>query len=86
MAAACKAPVTVMETAGEGGPYGMALLAAYSIMSGGKSLEEFLNEKVFATAKSSTLEPKAEDVEGFEKYMEMFKLALSVEKAAAENL
>ena len=86
MAAACKAPVTVMETAGEGGPYGMALLAAYSIMGSGKSLEEFLNEKVFATAKSSTLEPKAEDVEGFEKYMEMFKLALSVEKAAAENL
>lgn len=86
MAAACKAPVTVMETAGEGGPYGMALLAAYSIMGGGKSLEDFLNEKVFASAKSSTLEPKAEDVEGFGKYMEMFKAALSVEKAASENL
>ena len=86
MAAACRAPVTVMETAGEGGPYGMALLAAYSIMGGGKSLEEFLNAEVFANAKSSTLEPKAEDVEGFAKYMEMFKLALSVEKAAAENL
>ena len=86
MAAACKAPVTVMETAGEGGPYGMALLAAYSIMGGGKSLEDFLNEKVFASAKSSTLEPKAEDIEGFGKYMEMFKAALSVEKAASENL
>ena len=86
MAAACNAPVTVMETAGEGGPYGMALLAAFRIMGDGKTLEQFLEEKVFVNAKRSTLEPKAEDVEGFAKYMDMFKAALKVEQTAAESL
>ncbi|MBR5358470.1 MAG: ATPase [Clostridiales bacterium] len=86
MAAACKAPVTVMETAGEGGPYGMALLASYRILGDGKTLEQFLEEKVFVNSKRSTLEPKAEDVEGFAKYMEMFKAALKVEQTAAESL
>lgn len=86
MAAACKAPVTVMETAGEGGPYGMALLASYRILGDGKTLEQFLEEKVFVNSKRSTLEPKTEDVEGFAKYMEMFKAALKVEQTAAESL
>lgn len=86
MAAACNAPVTVMETAGEGGPYGMALLAAFRIMGDGKTLEQFLEEKVFVNAKRSTLEHKAEDVEGFAKYMDMFKAALKVEQTAAESL
>ena len=86
MAATCNAPVTVMETAGEGGPYGMALLAAFRIMGEGKTLEQFLEEKVFVNAKRSTLEPKAEDVEGFAKYMDMFKAALKVEQTAAESL
>lgn len=50
MAAACGAPVTVMESAGEGGPYGMALLAAFVLQGGGETLENFLARHVFADA------------------------------------
>ncbi len=86
MAAACKTPVTVMETAGEGGPYGMALLAAYLLKKDdGESLGGFLKDKVFAGAKRVTLEPDAADVAGFEAYMERFRSALAVEKTAVER-
>ena len=85
MAAACNAPVTVMETAGEGGPYGMALLAAF-MQSDENSLEDFLTEKVFASAKSVTLAPEAKDVEGFNTYIERFKNGLAVEALAAERM
>lgn len=86
MAAACKTPVTVMETAGEGGPYGMALLAAYLLRKEeGESLGSFLKEKVFAGAKRVTLGPDAADVAGFEAYMERFRAALAVERAAVER-
>ncbi len=83
MAAACKAPVTVMETAGEGGPYGMALLAAYRVLKSGETLEAFLAEKIFANARSSTFAPVAEDVEGFDRYIEKFSAALDAERVAA---
>ena len=83
MAAACKAPVTVMETAGEGGPYGMALLAAYRMKKNGETLEAFLADKVFANARSSTIAPDAEDVAGFDKYIEKFSAALDAERVAA---
>ena len=85
MAAACKAPVTVMETAGEGGPYGMALLAAF-LIDDCDTLEAFLSDKVFADAKSVTLAPDADDVAGFDKYLEKYKRGLSVERAAVENM
>ena len=85
MAAACKAPVTVMETAGEGGPYGMALLAAF-LKDESEKLEDFLSEKVFKGAKSVTLAPDAADVEGFDRYLARFKSGLAVEKAAVENM
>ena len=63
MAAACNAPVTCMETAGEGGPYGMALLAAYmQNKAEGESLESYLNTHVFANAKGTTMQPDAADV------------------------
>ena len=86
MAAACNAPVTVMETAGEGGPYGMALLAAFMMQGAGQSLEEYLNRSVFADAKSVTLAPQQEDVEGFDRYMEQFCKGLAVQQAAVETL
>ena len=87
MAGAMKAPVTVMETAGEGGPYGMALLAAYlGEKKEGESLGDFLDGRVFAGAKSSTLAPDPEDAAGFEKYMERYKACLPVERAAVEAL
>lgn len=83
MAAACNAPITCMETAGEGGPYGMALLASY-LENNSVSLGDFLNEKVFGNAKSVTLQPDAADVEGFNRYLALYKSGLAVEKAATE--
>ncbi len=83
MAAACGASVTCMETAGEGGPYGMALLAAY-MDHREDSLEEFLSRDVFASAKSTTLHPEQADMEGFNRYLAAFKAGLAAEKAALE--
>ena len=87
MAAAAGAPVSVMETAGEGGPWGMALLAAYMVTKAqGETLEHWLDSKIFAGQKVETLEPNAEDVAGFRKFMERYKSGLAVERAAVENL
>lgn len=87
MAAACNAPVTCMETAGEGGPYGMALLAAYMLREETEeSLESYLNDRVFAGVSGSTLEPDPVDVEGFNTYIARFKAMLAVERAAVENV
>ena len=85
LAAACKAPVTCMETAGEGGPYGMALLAAYARW-GKEPLEEFLQRRVFANCAAATLKPEAEDIGGFAAYLARFTAGLPAEKAAVENL
>ena len=85
MAAACGASVTCMETAGEGGPYGMALLAAYMDCRE-ESLEEFLSRDVFASAKSTTLHPEQADMEGFNRYLAAFKAGLAAEKAALETI
>ncbi len=85
MAAACNAPVTCMETAGEGGPYGMALLAAFMLNKAeGQTLEAYLNEKVFADAKGTTLAPEQTDVDGFNTYIEAYKALLEVERKAVE--
>lgn len=85
MAAACGASVTCMETAGEGGPYGMALLAAY-MDHREDSLEEFLSRDVFASAKSTTLHPEQADMGGFNRYLAAFKAGLAAEKAALETI
>ena len=83
LAAALHTPVTVMETAGEGGPWGMALLAGYRAWKEpGESLEQFLQDKVFAGTAGSRVEPDPRDAEGFERYMKGFKAALEAEKAA----
>ncbi len=87
MAAACDAPVTCMETAGEGGPYGMALLASYRLSRGdGERLEDFLSNKVFAGVSGSTIQPEPAAVEGFNTYIRRYKALLDVEKTAAEKL
>ena len=87
MAAACNAPVTCMETAGEGGPYGMALLAAYMLRkASGESLEDYLNAHVFANAKGTTLAPQQADVDGFNAYITRYKAMLEVERKAVEVL
>ena len=87
MAAAMGAPVSVMETAGEGGPWGMALLAAYAVCKQpGQTLEDYLDQEIFAGQKSVTLAPDPEDVAGFEAFMARFKPALAVEQAAVAHV
>ncbi len=87
MAAACGAPVTCMETAGEGGPYGMALLASFLLnREEGERLEDFLSREVFSGASGSTIQPDPAWVEGFNTYIKRYKALLEVEKTAVEKL
>ena len=86
MAAAVNSPVTVMETAGEGGAWGIALLASYMAGGAKESLAEFLNKEVFAGQKGSTLAPDAADVAGFDEFMKLYSAGLSIEKAAVESM
>ena len=87
LAAAANSPVATMETAGEGGPWGMALLAAYAVhKTDGQSLQDYLNTQVFGDQKVSVVEPQAEDVEGFTNFMVHYKAGLAVERAAVEHV
>ena len=87
MAAACNAPVTCMETAGEGGPYGMALLCAYMLQKAqGERLEDFLAQKVFAGVSGTTIRPDLATVEGFNTYIRRYQALLAVERCAVEQL
>jgi len=87
MAAAMNVPVSVMETAGEGGAWGIALLASYMLnKSGNESLETYLSDKVFADQDGMTIAPDQKDVEGFAAFMERYKKGLVIERAAVEGL
>lgn len=87
LAAAINAPVSVMDTAGEGGPWGVALLAAYmKNKAEGESLEDYLAKKVFAGNAGSRMEPDPKDVEGYEVFIERYKKGIAIEKAALESL
>jgi len=87
MAAAMNVPVSVMETAGEGGAWGMALLAAFlRRRAGNESLEAYLADKVFAGQQGSTIAPDARDVAGFATFMDRYKKGLAIEKAAVKHL
>lgn len=86
MAAAMKTPVSAMETAGEGGPWGMAILAAYAAENKKQSLADYLNTKVFAGCKKETAQPEKEICESFELFFERYMKGLPVERAAVENL
>jgi sugar (pentulose or hexulose) kinase len=87
MAAAMNVPVSVMETAGEGGAWGIALLATYMIHKGmNEPLEAYLSDKVFAGQKGSTVAPDGRDAEGFTMFMERYKKGLVIERAAVEGL
>ena len=84
LANALNVPITVMETAGEGGPWGMALLAAYMVRKAeGETMEEYLQNRVFADAKTVKVEPTAEGAAGFRAYLTRYKAALAAQKAAA---
>ncbi len=87
MAAALNVPVSVMATAGEGGAWGMALLAAYMRhKSANETLEAYLSKRVFAGQEATTIAPDPRDVEGFAAFMERYKKGLVIERAAVEAL
>lgn len=86
MAGALNTPVSVMETAGEGGAWGIAVLARYVLDKGTLTLDEYLAQTVFSKYKSTTIIPLQEDVDGFKKYTELYKKALAVENSAIENI
>lgn len=86
MAAATNTPVAVMKTAGEGGAWGIALLASYMInKEDNETLEDFLNNKVFSGQTGEVMQPVADDVEGFDKFLESYTTGLAIERAAVEN-
>ena len=87
MAAAMNVPVSVMETAGEGGAWGIALLASYMLhKTGEQPLEAYLSSKVFAGENGTTIAPDPADVAGFVAFMERYKKGLVIERAAVEGL
>jgi sugar (pentulose or hexulose) kinase len=87
MAAAMNVPVSVMETAGEGGAWGIALLASYMLHKAkNEPLEAYLSNKVFAGENSTTMAPDPGDVDGFTTFMERYKKGLVIERAAVDGL
>lgn len=87
LAAAVNAPVTVMDTASEGGAWGIALLALFLIdKKTDESLESYLETKIFGELSGETIHPDEEDVKGFEVFMERYKAGLSIEKSAIEAM
>ena len=85
MAAAFNSPVTVMDTASEGGAWGMAVLAAFMMeKEEGEELPDYLSEKIFAGQTGTTIAPKPEDVKGFDRFVERYRNTLPAEKAAAQ--
>ena len=86
LAAAIHAPVTVMETAGEGGAWGIALLADYAVRrEAGESLDDYLQHRVFAGMEQMTVSPSPDVEEGFSRYMDRFLACIPAQKAAGEN-
>ena len=83
MAAGMNAPITVMDTASEGGAWGIAILAAFmKEKKEGETLSSYLNDKIFAGQTGTTLDPDPEDVKGFDAFLEEYKKLLPAEKAA----
>ena len=87
LAAAMDAPVAVMETAGEGGPWGMAVLAAYMVnKADGEPLEKYLSDRVFNGEKGIVMQPDPDDVKGFDEYINTYKAAIEAERAMVKAL
>jgi sugar (pentulose or hexulose) kinase len=87
MAAAIRTPVAVMETAGEGGAWGVALLAAYAVRrAAGETLEDYLTHKVFGGESGKTVQPDEADMAGFAEYMRRYEAGLSIEREAVKAL
>lgn len=86
LAAVMEAPVTVMETAGEGGAWGIALLAAYLTDPDELPLADYLHEKVFAASDGVTIEPTEADLVGYASFIERYEKGLPIEQQAIESL
>lgn len=87
LAAAMNTPVTVMDTAGEGGAWGIAVLASYMVnKENGETLDDYLNNKVFAGQTGSTMEPNPKDVAGFDEFAKRYIDGLPIERAAVDSL
>ena len=90
MSQAMKAPVTTLETAGEGGSYGMALLTIYDIkcllMGYDKPLEEYLDDEIFAGSTGVTIEADESEIKGFDIFMERYVKGLEIEKICGDIL
>lgn len=87
MAAATGVPITVLDTAGEGGAWGIALLASYvANRSSGESLENYLSLRVFSEQRESVIPPDPADAEGFKAFMDRYTKGLNIERAAIEHL
>jgi sugar (pentulose or hexulose) kinase len=95
LAAALKVPVSVAATASEGGPWGMAVLAAFAADGGSelddipgadRSLADYLRDGVFGSAEFSTIEPDPDDVTGFAAYLDRYRAGLAIERAAAQSI
>lgn len=87
LAAALNTPVSVMETAGEGGAWGIALLASYMVnKKDGETLDDFLADEVFHGETGVEMQPNPKDVEGFDEYLKRYKAGLPIERAAVDSL
>lgn len=87
LAGAINTPVSVMETAGEGGAWGIALLAAYMVKKkDSESLADYLNANVFAADAGTKMEPVQADVEGFDVFMKRYTEGLAIERAAVDSM
>ena len=86
LADAMNTPISVMETAGEGGAWGIAVLAAYMVKKNGESLGDYLNQQVFAGQAGSELAPNPEGVKGFDDFIQIYKAGLPIERAAVDSM
>ncbi|MBB2975909.1 sugar (pentulose or hexulose) kinase [Microbacterium endophyticum] len=86
LAGAIDAPVAVAETAGEGGAWGIAVLAAYTVKADGRDLGAYLSDAVFGDSAFAVVEPSADDVAGFARYLERYRAGLAAERAAVDAL
>ncbi len=87
LADAMNTPISVMETAGEGGAWGIAVLAAYMVQKAeGESLSDYLDAKVFAGQEGSQLAPNAEGVKGFDEFIQIYKAGLPIQRAAIDSM
>ena len=87
MASALRTPVTVMETAGEGGAWGIAVLASYMAnRAPGETLDDYLNNRVFAGMSAETLQPDDAISQGFDAFLQRYTACLDAEKACVKGM